>query len=314
VLLAGALYRQVLAKDTLSDVWAYFLTDLKREQFGWLILAVCLMPINWLLESLKWKQLIKQFSAIGLWATFKAVLAGVTISLFTPNRIGEYGGRILLIDAKNNWKAIVATLVGSYSQLLILFSGDLCGLLFFAGNIFGWESYWSTTYLLIGLTLLGLMLFFFFNIDLFVLIARRLFIYKRLKKVLKHVEVLKDYSNKDLGKALLFSGLRYLVYSLQYLFIIYFFGIKAEFLPALAAISTVFLLQTSIPLPPVAGLLARGEIALLVWSGFTENDLAILADSFSLFIINLCIPALLGVAVIVKVNVLKSLGYEGSSE
>jgi len=58
-------------------------------------------------------------------------------------------------------------------------------------------------------------------------------------------------------------------------------------------------------------MLTRGELGILVWHNFEANPLAILAASLALFIINLAIPALLGVMVIVKTNITKSLNDEG---
>ncbi|MBE9468956.1 MAG: hypothetical protein IMY72_11655, partial [Bacteroidetes bacterium] len=46
-------------------------------------------------------------------------MSGVTVSIFTPNRVGEFGGRIFVLKRKNRVSAIFATIVGSFSQLII---------------------------------------------------------------------------------------------------------------------------------------------------------------------------------------------------
>ena len=69
-------------------------------------------------------------------------------------------------------------------------------------------------------------------------------------------------------------------------------------------------MQTSIPLPPVVGLLARGPVALKVWSTFHDIPIDILSATFTLFIINLTIPAVIGAGFILQTNVMKSLGYQ----
>ena len=99
-------------------------------------------------------------------------------------------------------------------------------------------------------------------------------------------------------------------YSVQFFFLLKFFGIDAPFLEALAGIATVFLVQTSVPLPPVMGLLTRGQVALFVWGFFGGNEISVLASTYSLFVINLVLPSLFGAVFILKTNVLKSLGYE----
>jgi len=110
--------------------------------------------------------------------------------------------------------------------------------------------------------------------------------------------------------ALLYATMRYGVYTFQYYLMLRFYGIDAPVLAALSGIATIYLMQTSIPVPPLFGLFARGEIALFVWGFFSTNELNILAASFTLFLINLSIPALLGSVFIVQTNVMKSLGYE----
>jgi len=97
-----------------------------------------------------------------------------------------------------------------------------------------------------------------------------------------------------------FAWLRYGLYSIQYYAILRFYGIDLPLDAALAGVGSIYLLQTAIPLPPVLALLARGEIALLIWGIWGANALSILAASYTLFVLNLAFPALLGLFYIVK--------------
>jgi hypothetical protein len=55
-----------------------------------------LVGVNWGLESLKWQRLIYPLETpVFLPVVLKSVLCGVTVSMLTPNRTGEYVGRIL---------------------------------------------------------------------------------------------------------------------------------------------------------------------------------------------------------------------------
>jgi hypothetical protein len=89
-----------------------------------------------------------------------------------------------------------------------------------------------------------------------------------------------------------------------------FFGIKVNLLEGFAGISSIFLIQTGVPLSAGLALLARGEIAVFVWSHFGANELSVLAATFGLFIINLILPALWGAIIIAKINTSKPSGYE----
>ena len=159
----------------------------------------------------------------------------------------------------------------------------------------------------------AVLFFCFFNIDLIIPVAKRIPFVNRFKKYLQHLSVLKNYRSGELSVALAYSLLRYLTYSGQYLFLLHFYGINPPWLDGLAGIATIFLVQASIPLPPLMGLLARGELALLIWGHFSDDQTGILASTFTLFVINIAIPALLGFVFIVKSNILKSLGLENDN-
>lgn len=307
VLMALVIYYQVFRKENIGEIWGMFVENLGSQPVIWLILPLLLMPVNWGLETEKWRKLIHSFAPLSFGRAFQAILAGVTFSLFTPNRIGEYGGRILFVEAQYNWRAVIATLVGSYGQLLVLLSGGILGLTYFGGTYFELQALVVRGIFFLGVAFAALLVFCFYNIDLVIPLIKRV---PYIRRFSKPVEVLRKLTRSTLNQVLSLSTLRYLVYSLQYYFLLRYFGIEVNIFDGLAGIATIFLLQTSIPLPPLMGLIARGEIALLVWGNFSENELGILAVTFILWIINLIIPALIGTIFITNINVLKTLGYE----
>ena len=312
--LGWVIYRQVLASDNATELWATFLDSLTWDRAGWLIAAMALIPFNWAFETLKWKELIRSFEAMSFWKMYKAILAGVTFSVFTPNRIGEYAGRILFVKAENNWKAVVATMVGSFSQLLVLLSVGLLGLSFFIWRYLELEVCVLQGILSMGLAGVALMLFCFYNVDFIVPIVKRLPLASYLRPYVQHLSVLRNYRSAALSRVLCFALARYFTYTLQYYLMLMYFGVEVPLLIGIACIAAIFLLQTSIPLPPIMGLLMRGEIALFVWGNFSENELSILASTFGLWVINMILPALIGIIFIMNINVLKSLGYANKDD
>lgn len=309
-LLIWAIYKQVFAKENIEDMWAAFVVRFQGANIFWLAIVVLLVPVNWGFETCKWRTLIQKFTSYSFFQVYKATLAGITVSLFTPNRVGEYGGRILLVKAKDNWNAAIATIVSSFSQMMVLLAFGLIGLLFFASFLFEISQAYLLLSVLGGTIFIALMLYCFLHIDLIIPIARKIPFPKFIKESLSRLSVLKEYTRKELSKNLLFAFLRYCTYTIQYYLILHFFGIEVSLLLALSGIATIYLLQTSIPLPPVMGLLARGQVALEVWGNFSDSQVDILGATFSLFIINLTIPALIGTIFILQTNVMKSLGYE----
>jgi hypothetical protein len=127
-LFAGLLYRHIHTMPV-SGNWTNLLTADRFETAGiWLLFAVALMPVNWALETLKWQGLMRVYGPLRFGRAFAAVLSGVTISLFTPNRIGEYGGRLLALAARLAWGAVISSLLGTWIQWAVLLAGGVAGM------------------------------------------------------------------------------------------------------------------------------------------------------------------------------------------
>lgn len=306
--LIWVLYQQIFQKRDIQALWDVFLKTLRNQSPHFLIISIVLMPVNWIFENFKWRVLIKDIEVISFWKSLKAILAGITLSLFTPNRIGEYGGRVLFVKAENNWKTVVATLVGSYSQLLAILSFGVTGFAVFMGQYFDVEIIVQRTVVILSIALVVLMFFCFYNINLIIPLARNIRFLHRFKKINKNISVLKNYNREVLHKALSFAFLRYIIYSIQYYCMLLYFGIDVGILEGFCGIATIFLFQTSIPLPPLMGLVARGSIAIFIWENFTNLEINILAATFFLWILNLVIPAILGLVFIGNVNITNTLG------
>lgn len=262
------------------------------EKIPYALLLLLLIPLNWGLEALKWQWLCGEFERPPLAKAFRAVLAGLTVSLFTPNRIGEYGGRVLFVGEGQGWKAVWASLLSSWSQWSALLLGGLVAwfawLGLYAPPI---EPFWVWM-----LSLLGLALALVFVLLPFSVRHWQPWLYR--KTGWAWLQELFACSAKTCLAVWLASLLRYGVYSLQFWACLHCF--ELPFAPAVywMGIGLIFLLQTGLPLPPATGLVARGNIALWVfgqlWPGAEAWGLSILASTFGLWLFNVFVPALLG--------------------
>jgi len=292
-------------------VWKVFWDSWSAD--GWLLAgaALLLMPVNWLLESCKWRLLMGSLRPISIGTAMRGVAAGIAFSLFTPNRLGEYAGRVLVVDARDNWPAFWSTAVGNFCQLIVLLTIGGLGAAYFSGYYLPVIQKALAYLLPVGGVSVLLLAWGLFRLERWsAWLEARPFFRRWTGRVRGQLRHLRRFRAPALMGGISLAALRYLVYSTQYALLLRFFGVGVPLDAAYAGIATLFFIQTGLPLPPLLGLLARGELALLIWGVFGANELSVLAATFSLFIINLVGPALLGMAFVVKVNVLKSLGYE----
>lgn len=305
--LGWVLYQQVVEN---AGIWTAFRQAMHTNYWIWLLVTIVLMPVNWGLEALKWRLFFPGPRALSFRRAIAAVVAGVALALITPHRIGDYGGRALLAPRSEKWPSVWATALSGYCQLTVVWVIGLAG-----AAVFGWR-YWPELRPFLGPALPWVPVLTF-GLTGGLLFARELF--DRLSRFLpvawanrvsEYIAPLSGIPKRRLGGGLVLALLRYSVYSGQYVMMLRFFGVMPSVPAAFSGVALIFLLQTSVPLPPLLGLLARGEIALLVWGNLGANPLSVLAATFGLFIINLLMPSLLGLVFIVHTRLLNTFGYE----
>ena len=304
------LYHQLFKHQNFTGFKEEFMLNWRQGNAVLMVVVLCLMPINWWLESIKWKRLLKPFINISSSISIKGVLSGVTLAVITPARIGEYGGRIAVLPSDNNWHGLVATLVSSISQNLSNVIFGFIGAVGFVALYIEvprfaiWGLISSGTFVLLFAILI------YFNIAGFKRLLKNVLPNKVLIRFKKQLNMLAAYDENTLKSAFKISVLRYVIYLSQYVLILKAFGIGIPVIASVSGVAMIFLIQSGIPLPPVLGIMARGELAVVVWSVFSSNLLGIFAATFALWIINLIIPALLGLMIVLNVNILRSFGYE----
>ena len=265
----------------------------------WILIVIFLMPVNWWLESIKWKTFLDIHLPASMKSIFKAVSGGIALSLFTPNRIGEYGGRILFMPSHAKWPVAISTFMGSISQnLVVLTMGIISGIFILEGFIF--------------LKVCGVLLVVagglcYFQMKRILQLFSKLKVHSLVGKLMQRLHYFDDYSFLILSRAAGLAFCRYTVYVLQFVLLLHAFepGISAGVL--ILGVSTIFLFQTLVPLPPVADVLARTNIGLIFWAGAGMSELSISLASLMVWLINLLIPALIGSIFIGTTNTKKTL-------
>jgi len=256
-----------------------------------LVLAFLFLFDNWGFEALKWQFLLKKYEKISLFNAYKSVFSGVTSSVFTPNRVGEFVGRIFYISDENKAKAVLSTIVGSYSQVLItLVLGTFAFFLSKPIFVYGFLlNSFELNILFLVFTLVLIILFF--NVSLLSNLVERFGFSEKFQKVFNS---LKLYSKTDLAKILVLSFFRYLVFALQFVLVVLFFDIDITVINILLGLAQFYLVLLIIPTISIAEPGIRGIVAMAVFSQYTSNVEMIIISISVLWLINIVVPALLG--------------------
>jgi hypothetical protein len=269
------------------------------------IFVFVLMLLNWGLEALKWRYLVSKIENISFLLAFKAVLSGLTVSIFTPNRVGEYFGRVFLLKQSNPLKGILITILGSMAQLVVyVVIGSFC-FVYYLSHYQGFDSFFGGYFQSIGFTaLVGLgvvMLAMFLNVNLFIRIGNRL-MPRKWHKVKYYLRTFGLFSKRELIIVLAISFLRYCVFTFQYFFLLRLFGLALPTSQVFLGIAVIFFIMTAIPTFALAELGIRSTVALWVLGGILSSSgydasaasLSIVSAASALWVINLGLPALIG--------------------
>lgn len=311
VLLLLAATGLVLAnQDGLPVLWTTFCRQLAGANLWWLGLCVLLMPLNWWTETQKWYPLVRKWEPMSQGKALRAVLAGVTVSLFTPNRVGAFGGRVLFVSARNRWHAFSAHLMGDFAQWIVLFAFGGLGAIALLSPWLQADPRCAQLLALLALCVVASMLMIYFNLRAVLGFVGSLTGLRPVKRFVKGAALLARFERHELLGVLGWAFVRYWIYATQYFFLLKFFDIKITLWEGYSGIFTLFLIQTSLPLPLLAGLLARGNLAMIVWKTVGANEVSSLAATFALWIINLILPALVGTFSILFVNIAKTVVHE----
>jgi hypothetical protein len=303
--LSFSIYRQITRQPQLEESWLRIRLSFQSNKIFYLIGTLVLMFINWGLEAWKWKISVRKVYPISFLTAFKAVLSGVSFSVTMPNRVGEYFGRILYLPEGNRLRTISATLVGSFAQLLVTISLGTIGLVVLKKPLLGHFSGIRIWYQFIvyGLVALGFIMgLIYFNVAGTVNLFRR---WIKSERYVYLVEALQAFHFSLLIELLFFSMLRYLVFTIQYIFIFYLFEVNVSVDTIAMVTSVVFLAMAIIPSIALVEVWLRGEISISLMGLFSSNTLGIGFTSVTMWFINLILPAIVGSLLILSLRVFK---------
>ena len=264
-----------------------------------LSVVVLLMFINWLLEAVKWKYLCRYIERISLWKSIQAVFCGLTWAAFTPNRIGEYGGRVMFLKPRKRVFGVVAMGVGALAQLVITSVAGSLGIAWFVNRFFEVGQVWGIALWLLAMVYGGFFLIIYFNVSWIDRLVRR---FGFMRRFYRFFELLNRYKRRELTFIFLQSLTRFVVFTSQYCILMLVLIPDIDFVAMLLMIFILFFVQAALPTLDLFDFGVRSVTASYLYGHITTHEIAVMAIASCIWFINLILPAILGSVFVLKIN------------
>lgn len=266
------------------------------------IVAVALVPLNFFLQFSKWKLICEHsFSGQSRVDIFKSVLTGISTGLLTPGRLGEYPGRAFpLKDVKLSEVTAGAAIDKLNSLLVILISGS------FSSVIFLHQFYRvdinltvSLLFLLTGiyLLLLYLMLTPEFWKDF---VGAQISRFRLIEKYVMNFHSIGLFNRGVFGKNFALSVLNYIVFTTQFVMLVFAYHGNVGVGGALMASALVFFTKSLIPGVTFGEIGIRESAAVFFFGFFSISAGAAFNAALMLYTMNVLLPAIPGAVFIFR--------------
>ena len=250
------------------------------------ILFVLLLTIfNWFFEILKWKELVSSIKKISFFEATKQSLSALTASLFTPNRIGEYGAKAIYYAKRFRKRILLLNLVGNISQMSITVILGIIGLYYFVTTYNIEISYYRVSRF--GLVLLIIVGFAVFGI------SQKKYRIKGFS-IERIIAFVKEITFWKKLLVFMFSIVRYALFSFQFYFLLTLLGVESSYQEIIIGITSMYLLSSVIPTIFIFDVVVKGSVAVYVFGYLGINELTVLSVVTLMWILNFVLPSVFG--------------------
>ncbi|MDZ7624426.1 MAG: lysylphosphatidylglycerol synthase domain-containing protein [Ignavibacteriaceae bacterium] len=266
--------------------------------------VILLGVVNIFLQYSKWRLTCAEVLEVNdKFKIFRSLFYGFSAGIITPLRIGEYFGRGIEFRDKSLVQVTVATLVDKFFPLMMVASfGSVSSLLFIYVN------YDVSIYIVLSLFII---IFTFFYLLIVLLLSNRFWnsiLFSKLNSSVKlkpFLEKLRIFESLDRNyffKMLVISFLFYSCFLIQYALLVSAFSNHFDFGNYLWAANLIMFAKTIIPPISFGELGIREGASVYFLTQMGETASVGFNSSILLFIINLLIPALIGVGMFLRKN------------
>ena len=248
-------------------------------------ILLILSLFNWFFEIIKWQYLVKTIKQISFRSALEQSLGGLTASLITPNRIGDYGAKAIYFSKQLRTKVVLLNLLGNMAQMTITTLFGVIGFIIFV-NRYDIDINYYKVAKFVSLLLL---------ISLFAVLGIK---QKRFKikgfSFTQVIDFIKSLSFDTHFRNLLLSLVRYLIFSFQFYYLLTMFGVDVEYTKAMVVITSMYLLASIVPSISIFDVVVKGSIAVFLFGYVEVNELTILSIITLMWLLNYVVPSVFG--------------------
>nr|WP_279309187.1 lysylphosphatidylglycerol synthase domain-containing protein [Psychroserpens sp. SPM9] len=292
------IYKKLATNENLDfyEFWSFLKENDSFSAKNILFLFI-LTLFNWFFEILKWKTLVGYIKVISFKNALEQSLGALTASLFTPNRIGEYGAKAVYYQASKRKQVMLLNLLSNMMQMSATVIFGCLGFIIMYSKYNIEINSFKVLRILIIITLIGV----------FTLFGIR---QKRFKiKGFSMEKLSAFFKNLPLKIHLLtfgFSILRYFIFSFQFYFLLQLFGVNVSYYNAMIVITSMYLLSSIIPSIFIFDVVIKGSVAVYLFSLVGVNEFTTLSIITLMWLLNFVIPSVFGSYYVLNFNLYKT--------
>lgn len=262
-------------------------------------IVVVLMFVNWFFEVGKWRYLCRYIEKISFFRATQSVFCGLTWAVFTPNRLGEYGGRVMFLSPRKRIFGVVAMGVGALAQLVLTSVAGSLSLAWFTTRFLGLETWAVVGVWVLSVCYALVFIVLYFNVGWINTLVSRISV---MRKLHRFFEVLTRYSRKELLTVFGYSLTRFVIFTTQYCILMLVLLPELPFFSMLWMIFILFFVQSALPSLDLFDFGVRSVTASYLYAYITDQDIAVMAIVSCIWFVNLILPAIIGSVFVLKIN------------
>lgn len=269
-----------------ADLFFGLIAERSKVMVPGMAIVFFLTWLNLYCEVRKWYTLLGA-KGLSVARGFRQVLSGMSSGFITPNRLGEFAGRMLFLPKSYRPIAPVSALAGSFIQGGLTLVLGCCAVWIYP--IFPEEA------TQIHVPYLGI--FVFAVIAILAMVARKK-VGRLHRNFMKSAAHLRSIPTRRWLAATCWALLRYAVFAVQFVIALYILGFSGGLSLAFSGVFLLYFCQSFIPGPAFGELGIREVLAVVIFGPFMPHPVLAAAAGFTVWVANIAIPVLAGASLV----------------